>query len=47
VCQESKWAPSMTTSAARSVPGISATMLNESSVSSMNRFCTFSSSVTR
>ena len=46
-CQESKCAPSITTSSARSVPGISATMLNESSVSSTKRFWTFSSRLHR
>ena len=45
-CHESKCAPSITTSAALSVPGSSATMLKASSESPTKRFCTFSSSCT-
>ena len=45
-CHESKCAPSITTSSALSVPGSSATMLKLSSVSSVKRFWTFSSTCT-
>ena len=42
-CHESKCAPSITTSAALSVPGISAITLNDCAVSSWNVFHTLSS----